>query len=120
MKSTLIVCILGLICHLTYSQHPQELATPSSVQYEWYEQERIMFIHYGPATWQGREYDDLSTPLERMNPKALDEFGSLDGNTININRTAQVTEESTITVNFKIETSEMGKGIIQFRPGLIY
>ncbi len=31
-----------------------------------------MFIHFGPATWQGREYDDLSTPLERINPRRLD------------------------------------------------
>ena len=116
-KSTLIIYILGLICHSSYSQYSQELAKPSSVQYEWHEQERIIFIHYGPATWQGREYDDLSTPLERINLKALDEFVSLDGNTIDINRTAQVTEESKITVNFKIEASEMGKGIIQFRPG---
>ena len=120
MKSTLIVCILGLICHSTYSQHPQELAKPSSVQYDWHEQERIMFIHYGPATWQGREYDDLSAPLERINPRALDKFVSVDENTININRTAQVTEESKIIVNFRIEASEIGKGVIQFRPGLIY
>jgi len=58
--SSIIICILGLICHSSYSQHSQELATPSPVQYRWQEQERIMFIHYRPATWQGREYDDLS------------------------------------------------------------
>jgi hypothetical protein len=119
-KTTLIIYILGLICHSSCSQHSQELAKPSPVQYDWHEQERIMFIHYGPATWQGREYDDLSTPLERINPRALDKFVSVDENIININRTAQVTEESKIIVNFRIEASEMGKGVIQFRPGLIY
>ena len=31
------------------------LAKPSKAQYEWHELERIMFIHFGPATWQGRE-----------------------------------------------------------------
>jgi hypothetical protein len=119
-KSTLIICILGLIFHSIYSQNPEELATPSSVQYDWHEEERIMFIHYGPATWQGREYDDLSTPLERINPKALHKFVSVDENTININCTAQVTEKSKISVKFKKEGSEMGKWIMQFRPGLIY
>jgi alpha-L-fucosidase len=31
-----------------------------------------MFIHYNPTTWTGSEYDDLSLPLERMNPTLLD------------------------------------------------
>lgn len=31
-----------------------------------------MFVHLGPATWQGREYDNHSTPLDRINPKQLD------------------------------------------------
>lgn len=51
---------------------------------------------------------------------ALDKFVSLKGNTIHINRTAQVTGESRITIIFSVESTEMSKGIIQFRPGLIY
>jgi len=51
---------------------------------------------------------------------AMDKFVSVNENIININRTAQVTEESKITVRFKLECSEINKGIIQFRPGLIY
>lgn len=70
-KATIIICLLGLICHLVYSQHPMSLATPSSVQYTWHEQERIMFVCLDPCTWQGREYDDHSMPLERINPKSL-------------------------------------------------
>ena len=48
------------------------LARPSDVQYKWHEQERIMFVALDPATWQGREYDDHSTPLSRINPSKLD------------------------------------------------
>lgn len=48
------------------------LAKPSPVQYAWHEIERSMFIHFGPATWQGREYDDGSTPLAEIDPAALD------------------------------------------------
>lgn len=31
-----------------------------------------MFIHFAPNTWQDREYDDLSTPLEKIDPARLD------------------------------------------------
>ncbi len=31
-----------------------------------------MFIHYGPASWQGTEYDTLQTPLSEINPQKLD------------------------------------------------
>jgi len=71
-KATFIICFLGLICHYLYSQQPKDLATPSPVQYRWHEQERIMFVCLDPCTWQGREYDDHSMPLERINPQFLD------------------------------------------------
>ena len=71
IKITFVTFLFGLICHLTYSQDPQNLAIPSSVQYAWHEQERTMFVCLDPCTWQGREYDDHSTPLERINPEAL-------------------------------------------------
>ncbi|NNM87205.1 MAG: alpha-L-fucosidase, partial [Phycisphaerae bacterium] len=54
------------------TRSPPALAIPTPAQYQWHEQERIMFIHYGPATWQGLEYDDHSTPLTAINPTALD------------------------------------------------
>jgi len=38
----------------------------------WQEQEQIMFLHWGPATWQGHDLDDRSTPLSRINPVKLD------------------------------------------------
>ena len=48
------------------------LAKPSAVQYKWHEQERIMFIHFGVATWLGTEYDDTGKfDLSRINPTEL-------------------------------------------------
>ncbi|MCF7731293.1 MAG: alpha-L-fucosidase [Akkermansiaceae bacterium] len=45
------------------------LARPSANQYAWHEQERIMFVHFGVATWEGTEYDkDGKTDLSKMNP----------------------------------------------------
>ena len=48
-----------------------ELPKPTEVQYKWHEQERIMFVCLDPCTWQGREYDNHSTPIERINPEKL-------------------------------------------------
>jgi alpha-L-fucosidase len=48
------------------------LARPSPQQVAWHEQERIQFVCLDPCTWQGREYDDHSTPLSAMNPAHLD------------------------------------------------
>lgn len=53
------------------SGEPQ-LAKPSAAQYRWHEQERIAFLCLDPCTWQGREYDDHSTPLTEINPQRLD------------------------------------------------
>jgi alpha-L-fucosidase len=49
-----------------------ELPKPTAVQYAWQEQERIQFVCLDPATWQGREYDNHSTPLRAINPAKLD------------------------------------------------
>ncbi|MDR2102762.1 MAG: hypothetical protein LBP42_01525, partial [Treponema sp.] len=48
------------------------LPKPTKSQFEWHEIERKLMIHFGPATWQGREYDDLSTPLPEINPSGFD------------------------------------------------
>jgi alpha-L-fucosidase len=47
-------------------------ARPSPEQLAWQDMELSMFVHFGPATWQNREYDDLSTPLDQINPAKLD------------------------------------------------
>lgn len=43
--------------------------TPGQLRYQQYEQ--IMFLCLDPCTWQGREYDDHSVPLNRINPSKL-------------------------------------------------
>ena len=57
-----LACITG---------HGQKLATPTEAQYNWHEQERIMFIHFAPTTWSEVEQNDHSVPLERINPTKL-------------------------------------------------
>ncbi len=50
----------------------KHLAKPSAVQYKWHEQERIMFVHFGVATWLGSEYDETGTfDISRINPTEL-------------------------------------------------
>ncbi|MCX5691522.1 MAG: alpha-L-fucosidase, partial [Planctomycetota bacterium] len=48
------------------------LPLPTAAQIAWHQLEFGMFIHIAPQTWQGRETDDLSTPLSAMNPEKLD------------------------------------------------
>jgi alpha-L-fucosidase len=50
----------------------------------------------------------------------LDDFTSIKGNEININRTAQVIDESKISLRFSVKCKEQSSGKIQFKPALIY
>ena len=68
----LLVVFLALAMQVVISQELISLATPSLTQFKWHEQERIMFVCIDPCTWQGREYDNHSTPLEQINPEKLD------------------------------------------------
>ncbi|MDR1491592.1 MAG: alpha-L-fucosidase, partial [Planctomycetaceae bacterium] len=45
---------------------------PLPEQVLWQEMEQIMFVCLDPCTWQNHEYDNLSTPLEKINPAKLD------------------------------------------------
>jgi alpha-L-fucosidase len=49
----------------------QNVLKPSLAQLHWQEQERIMFVHFGMATWQGSEGDNWTTPLNQVNPTDL-------------------------------------------------
>ncbi len=56
----------------TINAQKAALAKPSGVQYKWHEQERIMFVTFGVATWLGSEYDEKGNfDLTRMNPGSL-------------------------------------------------
>lgn len=65
-----IFCVI-LARHAACAQSVKTLARPTSQQYAWQEQERIMFVVMDPATWEGREYDNHSVPLARINPVKL-------------------------------------------------
>ncbi len=68
--STLATALLPLTA---MAQGTAPLAKPNANQYAWHEQERIMFVHFGVATWEGSEYDaDGTTDLSKMNPAGFD------------------------------------------------
>ena len=65
----LLMCLILSVNNLLSQQ--VKLAKPDKVQYTWHEQERIMFIHFGMASWQGVEYDKGTFDLKRINPDQL-------------------------------------------------
>jgi alpha-L-fucosidase len=73
LKHLILIFIYMLLAVINNYVCGQEkvLAKPSDIQYRWHEQERIMFACLDPCTWQGREYDNHSTPLSRINPSKL-------------------------------------------------
>jgi alpha-L-fucosidase len=72
MKYYLLILITLCSTSFGFAQNIP-LAKPSTVQYKWQEQERIMFIHFGVATWLGSEYDETGKfDMSRINPTNLD------------------------------------------------
>jgi alpha-L-fucosidase len=73
MKAYLLSLLFFLTVFFSYAQKDvtDKLALPSDVQLKWQNNELTMFVHLGPATWQNQEYDDLSTPMDRIDPKKL-------------------------------------------------
>jgi alpha-L-fucosidase len=70
MSKYLFLMFISISC--TPKIFAQKLATPSQVQYEWQERERIMFIHFGVATWLGKEYDEKGDfDISRIDPRQL-------------------------------------------------
>ena len=59
------------ICTSAFSQSASVLPLPDGPQLRWQRYEQTMFVHFCPATWQGREKDNHSTPLNRINPELL-------------------------------------------------
>ena len=48
-----------------------EIPLPSAPQLRWQKYKKTMFVCLDPCTWQGREYDNHSIPLSRINPASL-------------------------------------------------
>ncbi len=74
MRKPLLLSLLLLIPFLADAQITKKnvlLPLPSKAQLRFQNYEQIMFLCIDPATWQGREFDDLSTPLKRINPSNL-------------------------------------------------
>ncbi|MDR3233038.1 MAG: alpha-L-fucosidase, partial [Planctomycetaceae bacterium] len=72
MKINHLFITLTVLLSASFIQAEEQLfaAKPSPEQVEWLAM-NTMFIHFGPATWQGQDYDDHSTPLEKINPDKL-------------------------------------------------
>lgn len=69
IQSICAIVVLVLLSPLSIA----ELAKPSPAQYAWHEQERILFVCIGTATWMGKEYDLKGDfDLSKMNPAGLD------------------------------------------------
>lgn len=71
MRYILTLFILFAVTNLFAQQNIETLPKPTNVQLAWQDMELTMFIHFGPATWQDQEYDDLSTSLSMINPSKL-------------------------------------------------
>ncbi len=56
----------------TEPTRPRIIPVPTPGQITWHEQERLMFVCLDPCTWQGREYDNHTTPLSDMKLPKLD------------------------------------------------
>jgi alpha-L-fucosidase len=68
-----IACILAATIAFAKGDTPTPmLPTPTPEQLAWQDTEIGMFIHFAPNTWQDQEGDDLSTPLDKINPTKLD------------------------------------------------
>lgn len=70
----LIACLFLIIhfsCGNKNSENELNIPLPNKAQLRWQNHERTMFVCLDPCTWQGREYDNHSVPLERINPAAL-------------------------------------------------
>jgi len=65
------LCLAGAQAEVTPEDIAERLAKPTPLQAAWQDLELGMFIHFAPNTWQDQEYDDRTTPLEKINPKDL-------------------------------------------------
>ncbi len=65
--------LLGLLFIMLFqTAFSQKIPLPSEAQLRWHAYEQIMFVHLSPSAWQGREYDNGSTPLSDIKLSKLD------------------------------------------------
>jgi len=67
----ILLVILFSACGKQNAEENLAIPLPNKSQLRWQNYERTMFVAIDPSTWQGREYDNHSTPLNRINPTAL-------------------------------------------------
>ncbi|MCP4644195.1 MAG: alpha-L-fucosidase [bacterium] len=72
MMRLLTGAVAGALCHAGVGAESLKGGAPTPEQIAWHEMEIEMFLCLDPCTWQGREYDDHSTPLSDINPAQLD------------------------------------------------
>lgn len=66
-----VIVIFALKSFMNSVVKQVHLAKPTPEQAAYQDMELGMFIHFAPNTWQDKEYDDLSTPLSKINPEKL-------------------------------------------------
>ena len=67
----MIALVLCVLCSLVQAADAGP-AKPTSEQSAWQDLELGMFIHFAPNTWQDKEGDEQTTPLDAINPAQLD------------------------------------------------
>ena len=72
MKPILIIAFFLLLSMVDILGQEKHIPIPNKAQLRWHGYERVMFVHFGMATWQGREYDNFSTSLDRVKMENLD------------------------------------------------
>lgn len=68
----ILMCGLFSSAYAIPVEKSTNVLTPTSAQADWQKKECIMFIHFGPATFQGREYDNWSSDIRNMYMSKLD------------------------------------------------
>jgi alpha-L-fucosidase len=69
--SIILLVIIFFGCGKQNAEKSLTIPLPNKAQLRWQNYERTMFVCIDPCTWQGREYDNHSTPLNRIDPTAL-------------------------------------------------
>lgn len=70
MKKISLLSYLLLITAIYNLNAQSSIPLPSNAQIMWHNAERVMLIHWGPATWQNLEYDNRTTNLNDIHPSA--------------------------------------------------